>query len=301
MLSYVTGAAFIDRSGAVLAADPGFRSALGLPAQDPTGALRSLAEASPALRSLLSGEGPDRVRLPAGDGELELTRCPAEAGALLLVRTARLQEQLEQGLRSAALSRLVSGMAHDIKNPLNAMSLQLALLAEKLSPDGAEGVPHLGALRDQVGRVNEVVRRFMDVTDPAAPLGYTEVGGLLVDAGAVLAHEARRRRVQLVVQPPHGVVRTAGDPARVGSLVLVLLAGTMAATPDGGRVEAAVAVDERQVVLRLVHAVGEEGRETGYDRGVTAAAAAALGGTLLEQEEEGVVRIELRLPRSERT
>jgi signal transduction histidine kinase len=300
MLSYATGAAFIDSTGAVVAADPGFLAALGLPAHDPTGALRALADGNPALRALLVGEGPDHVRVASGRGDLELTRHRAESGALLLVRTPRLQERLEQGLRSAALSRLVSGVAHDIKNPLNAMSLQLALIAEKLSPQGAAGVPHLSALRDQIGRVNDVVRRFMDVTDPAAPLGYTELGTLLVDAGVLFGHEARRRRVQLVVHPPRGGVRSAGDPARVGSLVLVLLAGAMAATPDGGRVEAEVEAEDEQAVLRLTHAVGDGERETGYDSEVTAAAAVALGGAILAERDEGVCRIVLRLPRSER-
>ncbi len=301
MLSYATGAAFIDRTGAVVAADPGFLAALGLPAHDPTGALRTLAEGSPILRALLGGDGPDHVRLPSGAGELLLTRHAAEGGSLLLVRTSGLQERLEHGLRSAALSRLVSGVAHDIKNPLNAMSLQLALLSEKLSPDGAAGVPHLSALREQIGRVNEVVRRFMDVTDPGAPLGYTELGALVCDAGALFGHEARRRRVQLVIQPPRGVVRTAGDPARIGSLVLVLLAGAMAATPDGGRVEAAVEAEDGQAVLRLAHAVGDGERESGYDRGVVEIAALSLGATLTDREEEGVEHVLLRLPRIERT
>jgi signal transduction histidine kinase len=301
MLSYATGAAYIDRTGAVLAADPGFLAALGLPAQDPTGALRARAEGDPSLRALLGGGGPDRVRLGSSQGDLELVRHPAETGALLLVCAPRLQERLEHGLRSAALSRLVAGMAHDIKNPLNAMSLQLALLGEKLSADGAAGAPHLSALREQIGRVNDVVRRFMDVTDPPAPLGYAELGGLLADAGTLFGHEARRRRVQLVVEPAHGVVRAAGDPARVWSLVLVLLAGAMAATPDGGRVEAAVEAEDGQAVLRLAHAVGDGEDDTSYDREVTFAAAAALGGAMVCELEEGVSRIELRLPRSERT
>jgi hypothetical protein len=103
-----------------------------------------------------------------------------------------------------------------------------------------------------------------------------------------------------VVQPARGGVRSGGDPGRVGSLVLVLLAGAMAATPDGGRVEAEVEAEDRHAVLRLAHAVGDGERETGYDWEVSAAAAAALGGALEAEREEGVCRIVLRLPRSER-
>lgn len=303
MRTYAAGAAYIDRTGAVVAADPGFLAALGLPASDPTGALRARSEESPLLRTLLGGGGLDVVRLDLGEGEIEVRRQPSAAGALLLVRTPGLQEQLEHGQRSAALSRVVAGVAHDIKNPLNAMALQLAILTEKLSGQAeaaAASGPHLGALRDQIGRVNEVLRRFLEATDPSAPLGYTDLGALLADVAALLAHEARRRRVQLVAEAPRGVARAAGDPARVGRLLLVLLAGAMAATPDGGRLEASVEAEGGGVVLRVAHAVGDGEHETGYDPEVNAAAASALGGILTEQREEGVLRVALRLPRIER-
>lgn len=304
MLHYATGAAYLDRSGAVVVADAGFHAALKLAPHDPTGALRARAEASPALRALFSGEGPDVVRLDLGDGQIELRREVAAGGILVLVATPRLQECLEQCERSGALTRVIGGVAHDIKNPLNAMALQLAILSEKLSGDDervAATGPHLAALREQVGRVNEVLRRFLDVTDPGAPLGYVELGALMTDVAGLFAHEARRRRIQLVAEPPRAAARTAGDPARVGRLLLVLVGGAMASTPDGGRVEANVELDDGRAILRLSHAVGDGERESGYDRGVVAAAAAALGATLTEREEEGVQHVLLRLPRIERT
>jgi signal transduction histidine kinase len=300
MLTYASGAAFIDRTGAVVVADPGFLAALGLDEGDPTGALRQRAEQSPELRALLRGDGPDLLHLQqGGDEAIELSRHSAPGGALLLVRTGQLQDRIEHGFRSQALSRLAAGVAHDIKNPLNAMALQLAILSEKLSvqPEvGAVGGAHLTSIREQIGRVNEVLRRFLDVADPPAPMGYTELGGLLQDATALLAHEARRRRIELVLEGARGAPRTGGDPARVGRLVLVLLAGAMAAVPDGGRLEAALGAEEGNAVLRVTHARGDGAAETGYDLGVASAAARALGGTLTEERTDGVNRLVLRLP-----
>jgi signal transduction histidine kinase len=304
MLHYASGAAYLDGTGAVVAADAGFLATLRLPAHDPTGALRERAESSPALRALILGEGPDVVQLDLGEGQLELRRQAGDAGALVMVRTARLQECLEHCERSTALSRVIGGVAHDIKNPLNAMALQLAILSEKLSGEdelAAATAPHLGALREQVGRVNEVLRRLMDVADPSAPLGYVELGALVADVAGLFTHEARRRRVQLVAEPPRAAAKTAADPARVGRLLLVLLAGAMADTPDGGRVEASVETDDGRAILRLSHAVGDGERESGYDWGVVTAAATALGATLTERQEEGVQHVVLRLPRIERT
>jgi hypothetical protein len=42
MLTYASGAAFLDRTGAVVVADPGFLAALALPAHDPTGDRKSV-------------------------------------------------------------------------------------------------------------------------------------------------------------------------------------------------------------------------------------------------------------------
>ena len=135
------------------------------------------------------------VQLDLGDAHLELRRHPGAGGALLLVRTAHLQECLENGHRSTALSRVIAGVAHDIKNPLNAMALQLAILSEKLSGEGeaaGAAVPHLSALREQIGRVNEVVRRFLDVTDPL--------------------RASRVRRAGCAARRPDGALRTRGAP-----------------------------------------------------------------------------------------
>ena len=149
--------------------------------------------------------------------------------------------------------------------------------------------------------MNEVLRRFLDLTDPSAPLGYTELGALLAEAVALLGHEARRRRIQFAVRAPRGAAKAKGDPVRVVRLVLVLLAEAMADAPDGGRIDAAVERAEQQAVLRLSHPVDDRGAEPSYDLEVGRTAAAALGGALAEHREEGVRHLELRLPRVERT
>ena len=211
MHPFARGAAFVDRTGAIVAADPGFVAQLGLApdadlarraARARRGARRrcarsSRARAPPSRRSTgrtasrwSSHAGPER-----GGGAARWRAGPATPSAS------------STRMRSQGLTRLAAGVAHDIKNPLNAMALQLALLADKLSSAGDAGAAsatHLGALRDQIVRVNEVVRRFLDVTDPSAPLGYTDVGALAADIASLFGHDARRRRIELHVDAARG-------------------------------------------------------------------------------------------------
>ncbi|HET8541504.1 MAG TPA: histidine kinase dimerization/phospho-acceptor domain-containing protein [Anaeromyxobacter sp.] len=303
MYPFAAGAAILDVTGAVVASDDGFRALLGLPDGDAGGALRARAEVDPALRAFVSGEGPATLSLAGAGGlGLELERVADGARALVVARAASLGEALEHALRSVALGRVAAGLVHDIKNPLNAMALQVALLGEKLSatPDAAAAAAgHLSALRDQVGRVNEILRRFLDVADPGAPLGYTDVGALLADVAALLGHEGRRRRIEVTVEAPAGAIRTACDPARVGRLVLGIFARALAETPDGGRLGARATADAADVTIGIEHATGALDPDLGYYTEAAVAGARLLGGALAEERGDGVARITLALPRGE--
>jgi signal transduction histidine kinase len=297
------GAAFVDRSGAVVAADAGFVEALGLAGDDPSGSLRARAESLPALRALLAGEGEHVVRIPDDDTGVELERISSGPGALLLVRPSRAGEWLEQSMRSVGLARLASGVAHDIKNPLNAMSLQVALLGEKLAPTpeaSGAAATHLRAVRDQIGRVNEVLRRFVDVADPGAPLGYTDVGALLADIGSLFAHEGRRRRLTLAIDAQPGTVRSSAEPARAGRLILGLFARALAETPDGGRLAARATLAPASAVVAMEHTPGDPDPDLRYYSEVASAAAHALGGEFSQERRNDGVRLSLALPRVER-
>ena len=305
MHPFARGVAFVDRSGTVLAADAGFVSQLGLDERDVSAALRARAEAEPELRALLAGDGPGVTRTVGPSGDVEVERVPSGAdalGALVLVRPPRCEEHLEHAMRSQGLTRLVAGVAHDIKNPLNAMALQIALLTDKLAGSGdalASSASHLAALRDQIGRVNEVVRRFLDVTDPSAPLGYTDVSALVADTASLFGHDARRRRVELAVDAAPSV-RTRCDPGRVSRLVVGLFYRALVETPERGRLAIHVAGEGPDVRVSIEHTIAEPDPELRYYTDVAAAAAAALGGDFARSGDSGIERVSLRLPRNER-
>jgi signal transduction histidine kinase len=304
MTLVAAGAAFVDRSGAVLAADRGFLARLGAADGDVDAALRAHAASSPELRALLEGDGPGVVSVPGPDGPVQVERVPASGGALLVVRDPQGDDRPEHALRSQVIGRVVAGVAHDIKNPLNAMSLQLALLGDKLEAAGAASdaaVVHLGALRDQIARVNEVLRRLSEATEPAAPLGYVDLGALLTDVAHLFGYEARRRRIDLAVDAHAGSVRTRRDASRVARLVVGLCGRALALTPDGGRLSGRAEVRGAEAAILLEHGIGDPADDLGYDTEVLAAGAAALGGrferTRLGEKTE---RLVLLVPRNDR-
>ncbi len=256
------------------------------------------------LATLLAGEGPERVHLPALEGAsaCELVRVKSDAGVLLRASAAGgalAAPALEYAMQAIALVRLAGSVAHEVKNPLNAMALQLALLGDKIEANGplaSSCAGNLVSLKNQIGRINEVVRRYLDVADPT-PSGAFDAGSLLADVANIFSHEARRRHISLACQAGPGTVRASGDPERAARLLLGLLWSAVSGTPSGGRLLARVASTATEAVLSVEHTRGIPDPALGWVLEVVAAAAPAMRGRLEESSEGDTVRVALVLPK----
>ncbi len=298
------GTAYLDRSGRVVVADDSFRALVGASQADTAGALRLRAGDTP-LRLLLAGDGPASLQLPstAASPAVEVERLAAGEGVLLRARRGGAGPEVparEYALQAVVLARLAGSVAHEVKNPLNAMVLQLALLGDKIAAasnalaTACSG--NLGSLKNQVGRVNEVIRRYLDVADPPQAAGF-DAGSLVSDAAGLFCHEARRRRLAYACEATPGVSRAAGDPGRAARLLLGLFWRAVTGTPEGGRLLARTVVSGDEVILSLEHARGDDEPGLAWMDAVLAEAAVAMGGRLETAGDVDIVRVALVLPK----
>jgi signal transduction histidine kinase len=298
------GTAFLDPSGRVLVADEPFRSLVGVgPGADAAQAL--IRRLGGVLPDLLAGAGPRVLTLPA-EGELpalDLERVASGAGLLVRARPSGSGPGLparEYALQAVVLARLAGSVAHEVKNPLNAMVLQLALLGDKIAaasePLASACAGNLGSLKNQIGRINEVVRRYLDVADPQQATGF-DAASLLADAAGLFGHEARRRRLTFACEAVPGAVRANGDPGRAARLLLGLFWRAVTSTPEEGRLLARAAAAGDEVVLSIEHAAGPAEAGLAWMDGVVADGAAAMGGRLETGGDADIVRAALVLPK----
>ncbi len=184
-------------------------------------------------------------------------------------------------LHVEALTRLAGGVAHDVKNPLNAMALQLALLGDKVAGGGTgladSCAQNLASLKAQIGRVDEVMRRFVAVTDPSAEGEWLDLSAYAPDAATLFRHEARRRGVELRCEAPSMPLRARCAPLHGARLVLVLLLEAVANAPLGGQILVLAAASDGQATLKVSRSAGGE---TPGLLDAVGAGAEALGGKL---------------------
>jgi len=126
-------------------------------------------------------------------------------GALVILQdpetVARLESQLEYANKLSALSRLSSGVAHEVKNPLNAIVIHLELLRSGLSDSSPESQKSLDIITQEIKRLDRVVRNFLNFNRPVeVRLQETDIQPIIHDVVSLAETEAKQRGVQIVVQ-----------------------------------------------------------------------------------------------------
>jgi signal transduction histidine kinase len=227
--------------------------------------------------------GPHSILLPesTGDGEagpqaewLLMTHAIQDVdrrliGVMLVARNleylTQVQSTLQYSRKLTALGRLSAGVAHEVKNPLNAMMIHLELLRQKLSGrpalvgaarseparvpasvvaspsiDVAAALDHVSIIAGEIKRLDQVLQGFLKFTRPEdLRLQPVQVVSLLQEVADVVDAEARKTQVRLVVQCPPGVPPINGDPGMLRQALLNLALNACQAMPEGGRLRIA--------------------------------------------------------------
>lgn len=158
--------------------------------------------------------------------------------SVLIRRGERLEQQASEAERLAYVGTLAAGLAHEIRNPLNSLNLNMQLLEEDL-PAGeiGEASRRLTAVtRAEIARLERLVSEFLAYARPR-PLEVAEVAAvdLLIAVREVLAGQIARRQaeVRLVDESEEASVRV--DEEQIRQLLINLLQNALAATEGTGR------------------------------------------------------------------
>jgi len=229
----------LDRFGSELAAGSLALLALGLVAAAVVvhRATRPLARLEAAARRLGAGELGVAVPVERRD-EVGAALGAFNAMSARLAELDRENRRLVEAERLSELGEVARGLAHTLRNPLNALGLALDELGAGAPGERAAGLAESG--RRQIRRVDGALRSFLalasaDAAEPAA----LDVAALAREV-ALEALQDAGGRVRVEVEAPAPVPLEA-VPAEVKAILQALLVNACEASPDGGRVRVAVA------------------------------------------------------------
>jgi len=175
--------------------------------------------------------------------------------SVLIRRGRRLEQQAAESARMAYLGTLAAGLAHEIRNPLNSLNLNMQLLTEELSGTPRPGsAPRLLAItRQEIGRLERLVSDFLSYARPRPlEIEKIEVGGLCEGMREVMAAQLADRGAVLCLDDRSGGATVAADPEQLRQVLFNLLQNALQATEGNGRVpELRLAAERRDGALVL--------------------------------------------------
>jgi signal transduction histidine kinase len=158
---------------------------------------------------------------------------------LLLRRSRRLEIQTAEAERLAYIGTLASGLAHEIRNPLNSLNLNMQMLEEELAENGGAAPLSqrlLGITRSELSRLERLATDFLAYAKPRAlELEEVPASQLLERVPQVLEGEIQKRRAQVVVVDRSGGARVRADLSQINQLLLNLVQNALVATEETGR------------------------------------------------------------------
>jgi len=166
----------------------------------------------------------------------------ADLGHVMLVRdVTRSREEAEKEMESEklnALTLLAAGVAHEIGNPLNSLSLHLQLLERRIRdlPEGDKKPlqKHLGTARTEIGRLDTILKQFLQAMRPTKPeRETTNLHQLLEESLQALSPELESRKIPVKLDLAEDLPSLELDPTQIKQALYNVIRNAYQAVEQG--------------------------------------------------------------------
>jgi signal transduction histidine kinase len=211
--------------------------------------------------------------VPWTDDEVELAGALARQAALA-IENARLYREAQEALlaqqqaqfgmmraeRLAAIGTLAASLAHEVRNPLNSIHLQLVLLARRVASLEAPSKEQMGDLvstaQKEIARLDTLVEEFLTLSSvDRLSLSGTDLNRPVRDVLALMAPAAAQKRTTIVEELADDLPAVPLDPEKMRQVLVNLIRNAMDAMPDGGTLTVATRSSGDGVLI----AIGDTG------------------------------------------
>jgi signal transduction histidine kinase len=171
-------------------------------------------------------------------------------------RVVLLERRAREAERLAELGTLTGGLAHEIKNPLSTVQLNLQLLAEDLTPDN----PAYPRIVNRLRTVQKETSRLRDILDDflryAGQLELdrrpTDLNDLLEDLVDFFLPQAQAQRAKLRLRRCEDPLVADVDPKLIKQALLNLMLNSLQAMPEGGELILSAARQDGQALVDVI-------------------------------------------------
>lgn len=230
------GILVVDQNGYLLRLNPAAAALLGHIEKDAIGQpVVQLFKHIRPLVSLMMNVGPQETEMRLPNSRV----VSGKAGDVVGGRVVLLEditERRDMDLRREALSKAI---AHDLRNPLNALAGYVELV-EKLGDLNDQQTKFLGRVQQTIHKLYEMAAKLVDLAwlESGMPLAQVpvELMKLTREVIAALGQEARAKELVIINSIPDELPTVVGDAVRLKMAIYNLLDNAIRYSPEGGSI-----------------------------------------------------------------
>ena len=219
--------------------------------------VRPVTEVVDGMRVVASGDL--AMRLPEReDPEFGLVSRQFNDMVERLEDARRIERGLEHRERVQTMGDLAAGVAHDIRNPLSAISLHVGRIRREFEPDNPEArdkfLSYTGDVKEEIERLNRLVTNFLQLAQPASHEAESVAPGeLLEEVRRLLEKEAAAHQVTLQVEIQDDLCEARWNRIEAKSAFLnVAMNAIQAMAGVGGTLRMSARSDQQWAVISFV-------------------------------------------------
>lgn len=153
-----------------------------------------------------------------------------------VTETQKLAEKLKDEERLASLGRLATGIAHEIRNPLSSIKMNLDILRRRLNPFG-EDVEHFSIAQDEVIKLETIVTELLDYAKPKPLKLRRQNLHKAIESTLAIAETSSERKIKIDRKFAPGLPLVLMDRTKIHQALLNVFLNAMQASSNGGAID----------------------------------------------------------------
>lgn len=183
----------------------------------------------------------------------------ASIGAIAVAQditdSRKLENMAESRRRLSELGALAASMAHEIRNPLNAIGITIQRMKNEIVPAGSEDdyLKFMELLRAEIKRLNDIIEKFLAVARAVRPeLSAIDANELVRGSVELFENQGRLQGTKIVIGTAVEGLIIEGDKAGISQVLINLIKNSLEALEKGGEIKIEVSETGDKVHISVI-------------------------------------------------
>ncbi|MCX5811962.1 MAG: ATP-binding protein [Proteobacteria bacterium] len=169
-------------------------------------------------------------------------------------RVREFEKELEMKERLVSLGKLASGMAHEIRNPLNAVSMSIQRLKREFLPieeKKDEYYQFIDIVRSELSRIDRIVEEFLLSTKSHAPFFHENLYNIIEEVVVILREKAASKGIDIIINKAGCDIVIQSQKERLKQALYNIILNGIEAIDNSGSIDITTVVKDGNVDISV--------------------------------------------------